>query len=65
MIEDEKHFLYDFSLYEDLRNKYFGDLVLVGDVCIDVSRVCDSGYAWRLALYIYHGMKKRLSAMSL
>ncbi len=42
MIEDEKHFLYDCSLYEDLCKKYFGDLVLVGDVCIDVSRVCDS-----------------------
>ncbi len=42
MIEDEKHFLYDSSLYEDLRKKYLGDLVLVGDVCIDVSSVCDS-----------------------
>uniref|UniRef100_A0A673KKK9 Reverse transcriptase domain-containing protein n=1 Tax=Sinocyclocheilus rhinocerous TaxID=307959 RepID=A0A673KKK9_9TELE len=47
VIEDEKHFL-----YEDLRKKYLGDLVLVGYVCIDVSSVCDSGYAWRLALYI-------------
>ncbi len=65
VIEDEKHFLYDCSLYEDLRKTYIGDLVLVGDVCIDVSSVCDSGYAWRLALYLYQGMKKRLSAMSL
>ncbi len=65
VIEDEKQFLYDCSLYEDLCKKYLSVLVLVGDVCIDVSSVCDSGYAWRLALYIYHGMKKRLSAMSL
>ncbi len=41
------------------------DLVFVGDVCIDVSSVYDSGYAWRLAWYVYQGMKKGLSAMSL
>ncbi len=45
--------------------KYLGYLVLVGDICIVVSSVCGSGYAWRLALYIYHGMKKILSAMLL
>ncbi len=65
VIEDEKHVLYDCSLYEDLRKKYLDDLVLVGDAWIDESSVCDLGYAWRSALYIYHGMKKRLSAMSL
>ncbi len=43
VIEDEKHFLYDCSLYEDLRKKYFGDLVLVGDVCINVSSVVIRG----------------------
>lgn len=48
MIGDEKHFLYDCSLYVDLYKKYLGDLVLVGDVCVDVSNVCDLEYAWRL-----------------
>lgn len=62
VIEDEKPFLYVCPLYRDLRKKYFSELVLVGDVCKDVSSIRDS--AWRLALYIYQGMKKRLSAMS-
>ena len=63
VIEDEKHFLYDCSLYMDLRKKYLSDLTLVGDVCVDVSQVCESKHAWRLALYIYYGMKKRVSVM--
>jgi len=41
VIEDEKHFLYDCSLYMDLRKKYLSDLTLVGDVCVDVSQVCE------------------------
>lgn len=64
-IEDEKHFLYDCSLYMDLRKKYLSDLTLVGDVCVDLSQVCESKHSWRLALYIYHGMKKRASVMLL
>jgi len=57
VIEDEKHFLYDCPLYTDLRNKYLCDLTLVGDVG-NVSQVCELKHAWRLALFIYHGMKK-------
>lgn len=63
VIEDEKHFLYVCPLYIDLREKYLSEFTLVGDVHKDVSSMCDSVYAWRLALYIYQGMKKRLSAM--
>ncbi len=49
VIEDEKHFSMIFLCMRIcIRND---GLVLVGDVCIDVSSVCDSGYAWRLALY--------------
>jgi len=59
VIEDKKHFLNDCSLFMDLRKKYLSDLTLVGDVCVDVSKVCESKHAWRLALYIY-GMKKKM-----
>jgi len=62
VIEDEKRFLYECSLYVVLPKKYLGDLALVGDVFIDVSHVCDSEIA---TVYIYHEMNKRASAMLL
>jgi len=63
IIEDEKHFLYDCTLYVDLRKKYFGDFTHVGDVCIDTSHVCDLEHEdWHC---IYHGMIRIASAMLL
>jgi len=52
-------------MYVDMHKEYLGDLTLVGDFCIAVSYVCDSEYAWRLVLYIYHEMKKIAYAMLL
>lgn len=43
MIEDDKHFLYDRSLWICVKNIYV-ILHLFVDVCIDVSQVCESKY---------------------